>query len=270
MVNWARFQWPEGPEGLVQAVSPDLTRRIVFRMIFDSKDGRTLHFRPDKLCEPALLERLCRSKYVRNTVTEIATKALLDDSPRIHGRPEQKLSKLLARALAGKLPKVRTGNFTRFERMALYQITSQICIEFGISRGRSKDTPAPSCACDVVAAAWPDQVSSGIVAVNAVKKAKRELWFDFTDIGVTETHLTTTIALPFWGIGPNPVFTLSIHFEIAKDTADYNRPLWFVAPGEEREIAEQVAWAIEAVATSPPGSDQKLPPFPLPRPIRMP
>lgn len=270
MVARARFHWPDGPKGLVQAVTPNLGPKIVTKMIFDVKDDHALHFRPDNLCEPALIERFCRDKSIRDAVTKIAKKSMLEGDPSIHGQPDKELRKLLARALAGKLPKVRTGSFTRFERMALFQITSQICAEFGITKGRSKYTSAPSCACDVAAAAWPDQVASGDAAVNAVKKAKRELWHEITAINVTETHIATTISVPFWGIGPYPVLMLNEHFMVAKEVVDYSAPLWFVEPGKEKQVLEQIAWSLNAIATSPPGSDRKLPPFPLPRPTRIP
>lgn len=242
MVAWAQAKFPGGPEALSTLVTPDLGLGIVTRMMFDAREDGTLHFRPDNLCERALIERLCRHVRIKELVSECARQALEERDERFRGRPGPELLSLMMRIRSGDGPAAISTPSSKMQRLALCRIVRVIAGRFGIPTTRRHGPAGRRTACDVAAEAWPDQIKSPNAAIRIWANHKKQWWIDIVDIQVTETHVNTQLMVTCWSAPARNRLAadqmLQVTVELLKAEADYSSDLWMW--GKNSEAAKDI------------------------------
>lgn len=230
MVTWVRASFPGGPIAMRTLVAPGLGLQIVTKMMFDARENRTFHFRPDNLCEPALLARFCRHKQIRDWIAGIAKEALIKRNARFQGKPGPELLSLMMQIASGEGPEAISTPSSETYRLALCRIVRETAAHLRIPKSRKPKTVGRRSACDVVAEAWPDQIESANSAIRTWNNTKKKWWLNVTDVEVTETHVNTQVAITPWSaparnrLGADQ--TLQLTVKLPKTEADYSCDFW--------------------------------------------
>lgn len=242
MVAWARESFQGGPHALCAQITPRDGLTIVPRMMFDALEDGTFRFRPDHLCEPALIERFCRLKPVRDWIAELAKKVMGEGDPRFQGNPGPEMRSLMVRILSGEGPEAISTPPSRMRRLALCRIIREIAAHFNIPVARKRGTAAMRSACDVAANAWPDQIDSADAAIRTWYNEKKQWWIYITAIEIAETHVNVRILFAHWSAPARNRLPsdkqLFLTLLVPKEEADYTSDLWFW--GKAGKKAEEI------------------------------
>lgn len=254
MVTWAQTFFAGGPDATRTLVTPELGLKIVTKMMFDVREDRTFHFRPDELCEPALIARFCKHKQVKDWIAGIAKKALIERDARFQGTPGSQLLSLMMQIASGKGPEAISTPSSETYRIALCRIVREIAGNLDIPIARKPKTVGRRSACDVAAEAWPDQIRSANAAIRIWYNTKQKWWLNVTDIEVTETHVNTQVTITLWSapscnrLGADQALDLTV--KLPKAEADYSSDFWVWGKAWE-STRDTIMKGIEELVTYP-------------------